>query len=98
VVVGRGSPDREVRIAAAVGLANLGQRDAIEPLFKAADSTQGWERIQATKACLVLAEKLAASGKKADARWIYERLKKTRIGKFDQHIREAAQRGLAAIA
>jgi len=90
--------DREVRIAAAVGLASLGQADAVEPLFKAADSAQGWERTQATKACLVLAEKLAAAGKKSDAERIYQRLKETRTGDSEQHIREAAQRGLAAIA
>lgn len=90
--------DREVRIAAAIGLASLGQAEAVEPLFKAADSAQGWERTQATKACLVLAEKLAAAGKKSDAKRTYQRLKETRTGDSEQHIREAAQRGLAAIA
>lgn len=89
--------DREVRIAAAIGLANLGQTDAAEPLFKAADSTKGWERTQATKACLVLAENLAASGKTSDAKRIYERLQKTRSDDSEPHIREAAQRGMATI-
>ncbi len=90
--------DREVRIAAAVGLAKLGQPEATEPIFKAADSAEGWERTQITKACLVLAEKLAAVGKKADARQIYERLQTTRTGDSEKHIRKAAQLGLAAIA
>ena len=90
--------DREVRIASAIGLANLGQADAAELLFKVADSAKGWERTQATKACLVLAEKLTANGKGADAKRIYERLQKTRSDDSEQHIREAAQRGLAAIA
>jgi hypothetical protein len=89
--------DREVRLAAAVGLANLGQTDAADPILKAADSAKGWERTQATKACLVLAEKLAATGKKSDAKRIYVRLQKTRSDDSEQHIREAAQRGLAAI-
>src|SRR5690606_27119831 len=48
--------DREVRIAAAAGLAKLGLPDTVEPLLKAADAAQGWERTQADKACLVLAE------------------------------------------
>jgi len=90
--------DREVRIAAAVGLAHLGQADAAEDLFKAADSAKGWERTQTTKACLVLAEKLAAAGKKSQAKQIYQRLQKTRNGDAEEHIREAAQRGLNAIA
>jgi hypothetical protein len=90
--------DREVRIAAAVGLASLGQPEAAGPLFKTADSAKGWERTQATKSCLLLAEKLAAKGKKSDAKRIYERLEATRIAKSEQHIREAARLGLAAIA
>jgi HEAT repeat protein len=90
--------DRQVRIAAAVGLASLGQPEAAEPLFKVADSAKGWERTQATKACLVLAEKLAAAGKRSDAKRIYQRLQETRTGESEQHIREAAQLGLASIA
>lgn len=90
--------DREVRIAAALGLASLGQADAVEPLFKAADAAEGWERTQATKACLVLAEKLAAAGNRPAARQVYERLQKTRTGDSEKHIREAARRGLAALA
>lgn len=90
--------DREVRIAAAVGLANLGHAADAEPLLKAADAAQGWERTQATKACLVLAEKLAAGEKKPDAKRIYERLQATRTSDAEKHIREAAGIGLAAIA
>jgi hypothetical protein len=90
--------DREVRIAAAVGLARLGQPDAAEALLKAADGAQGWERTQLTKACLVLAEKLAAAGEQRDARRVYQRLQKTRTGDTEQHVRDAARRGLAAMA
>lgn len=89
--------DREVRIAAAVGLARLGRADAAQPLLEAADTCQGWERIQLTKACLVLAEKLAAAGNPAAARHIYQRLQQTRTAANEQHVRDAAQRGLAAI-
>ncbi len=89
--------DREVRLAAAAGLANLGQVEASEPLLKAADAAQGWERTQATKACLVLAEKLAEAGNKPAAKQVYERLQKTRTGDADGHVREAAKRGLTAL-
>ncbi len=90
--------DREVRIAASAGLAELGLPDAVEPLFKAADAAQGWERTQLTKACLVLAERLAAAGKNSDAKRVYERLQTNRTSDSEKHILDAARRGLAAIA
>jgi len=89
--------DREVRLAAAAGLGELGQADSVELLLKAADAAQGWERTQLTKSCLVLAEKLAASSNKPAAKRIYERLQTTRMTKSEEHIRVAAQRGLAAM-
>ena len=89
--------DREVRIAAALGLAQLGQADSAESLLKMADAAQGWERTQLTKATLVLAEQLAATGNKAAATRIYQRLEKTRTGETEQHIRDAAKLGLAAV-
>lgn len=90
--------DREVRIAASLGLANLGQPNSAELLLKAADSAKGWERTQLTKSCLVLAEKLAAGGKQREAKRIYEQLQKTRTSKDEKHIQEAARRGLAALS
>lgn len=89
--------DREVRIAAAAGLAKLGHAESAELLLKVADGAEGWERIQATKHCLVLAEKLADSGDTTTARHIYEHLQKTRGADSEQYIREAAERGLAAV-
>ena len=89
--------DREVRTAASLGLAKLGQPDSAEPLLKAADSAQGWERTQLTKSCLVLAEQLDANGKSNDAKSVYQHLAKTRKAENEQHIRDAAQLGLAAI-
>ena len=90
--------DREVRIAAAAGLANLGDPAAIPLMIKAADTPEGWERIQAARNCLVLAEGLAESGKKGDAKRVYEYLKKSRTAKHERHVQEAAQRGLAGLA
>jgi HEAT repeat protein len=90
--------DREVRIAAAAGLSSLGEAGAADALLTIADVAEGWERIQATKDCLVMAEKLAASGNAADAKRIYERLQESRSADSEQHIREAARRGLTALA
>ncbi len=88
--------DREIRLAAGYGLMKLADPDAVEPLLKAAE-TDGWERIQATKHCLVLAEKLAAAGKKQPARRIYEHLKASRTDPKDAYIRQAAETALAAL-
>lgn len=90
--------DREVRIAAAIGLAKLGKADASGPLLKLAEEAEGWERTQTTKACLVLAEQLAAIGNTSAAKRVYEQLQKSRTNDSERHIRDAAQRGLAAIA
>lgn len=89
--------DREVRIAAATGLANAGTADCVQALLGKADSAEGWERTQLTKSCLVLAERLAAADNKKEARRIYESLKEGRSDGSEAHIRHAAELGLAAI-
>lgn len=93
-----GDMDREVRLAAADGLGRLGRPESAALLIAAADGAHGWERTQMTKACLVLAEKLAASGNKPAARSIYGHLRRTRTTKAELHVRDAAMQGLAALA
>ena len=88
--------DREIRIAGARGLAKIGDAGAADLLLKAADGSQGWERIQMTKFCLVLAENLTAAGRKADAAKIYTHLRDTRKDPSEKYVCEAAARGLAA--
>ena len=89
--------DREIRLAAARGLANIGDAAAPGLLLKAADGSRGWERIQMTQFCLVLAENLAAAGRKAEAAKIYAHLRDTRKDPTEKHVCEAAARGLAAV-
>ena len=89
--------DREVRLAAGAGLAKLGAAGSVDLLIKAADCEPGWERIQQTKHCLVLAEKLAAAGKKAEAGKIYNHLRSTRKDASEKYIREAAEKALSAV-
>jgi HEAT repeat protein len=91
-------PDREVRMAALWGLANMGDAASAELVTKKADGSQGWERIQAHKACLLLAERLAAAGAKDPSRRIYAHLKQTRTEPSEAYIRDAAERGLSALA
>jgi HEAT repeat protein len=90
-----GDPDREVRIAAGAGLSRIGDASAVDALLKAADVQPGWERIQAAKNCMVLAEKLAAAGNAGAAAKIYSRLRDTRSDASEKYLRDAAETALA---
>jgi HEAT repeat protein len=89
-------PDHEVRLAAGWGLARMGDAGSVELLINEADSRTGWERIQATKHCLVLAEQLSLVGKMDMAKRIYVHLRDTRTRAAEQYVSEAAERGLRA--
>jgi hypothetical protein len=89
--------DRDIRIAATWALANIGDAGSIDVVLKAADS-EGWERIQAHKSCLLLAEKLVASGRKSYGVKIYSHLRDTRTDSSEQYIREVASEALTAIS
>lgn len=88
--------DEAVRIAAGWALSNIGDADSANMLLRAADQADGWERTQATKACLLLAEKLLAAGKKSEAVRIYKHLRDTRTDASERYICDAAKTGLAA--
>jgi len=92
-----GDADPDVRLAGAWGLANLGAAAAADALLKAADAREAWERVQLTKACLVLAEKCAAAGDKATAARIYKHLKDTRTDHSEAYVAEAAAKALEAV-
>lgn len=87
--------DTEIRTSAAWGLANIGDEGSADVLMKAADVGPGWERIQATKACLMLAEKLLAGGKKNQAVRIYAYLRDTRKDESEKYVRDVAEEALA---
>ena len=92
-----GDDDREVRLAAGWGLARMGDAGSVDALLRAADVEPGWERIQATKHCLVLAEKLQATGRKSEAAKIYAQLRNTRNDPSEKYIRDAAEKALTAL-
>ena len=92
-----GDADSGIRIAAVWSLANIGDPTAAGLVMKAADSHADWERIQHTKACLLLAEKLLAADNKDVARKIYTHLRDTRTEPSEKYVRDAAQKALAAI-
>ncbi len=86
--------DPEVRMAAAAGAANLGDGSAADALVEAAKTSKDWENFQFAKSCLVLAENLAAGGKKAEAGALYKKLVNAMQPK---HIQHAAERGFAKL-
>lgn len=91
-----GDKDREIRLAAGWALANIGDAGSVDLLLKAADAEGTYERIKSTKACLLLAEKLVAAGKKDPAVRIYKHLHETRSGSDEDYVCDAANKGLAA--
>lgn len=90
-------PDSDIRIAGAWGAARIGDAAAVDAMLKCADAHEGWERINETDACMVLAETLAAAGKGEVAAKIYEHIGRTRNEQWEMPIRQAAERGLAAL-
>ncbi|OHB61958.1 MAG: hypothetical protein A2168_05915 [Planctomycetes bacterium RBG_13_50_24] len=93
-----GDDDRDNRLAAGWALANTGDAGSVDLLLKAADAEETYERNTATKACLLLAERLLEAGKKEPAGKIYTHLSDTRSGPDEAYIRAAANKGLAAAA
>lgn len=84
----------EVRMAAGWALARIGDPDSVSALIKAADADPGWERIQATKHCLMMAEKLSAAGQTDPSTEIYTYLRDTRTDPSEGYVREAAEKAL----
>jgi hypothetical protein len=89
--------DPDTRLAAAFALAASGDASAADPLLKAADVADVWERDQVSNFCLLLAEKLVAAGRKDDAKRIYQRLR-DRKRPEDRHVKQAATIGLLSTA
>ena len=87
----------DVRIAATWALGNIGDSGSARLLLDRADKTQGWERIQATQACLLLAERLLAFGNKEAATEMYTHLRDSRTDPSEQYVRDAAASALAEI-
>jgi HEAT repeat protein len=87
-------PDLDLRLAAAWALARLPYARASADLLKQAGTAENWERIKLTQACLLMAEKLAASGQKSEARTIYTHLRDTRSDPKEAYIRQAASKAL----
>lgn len=67
--------DPNLRTTAAWALAQIADPTAIDAILHYAAPTEGWERIQATDACMRFAEKLQVTGRKNDAERILRQLR-----------------------
>ncbi len=97
-----GLPDVNLRLIAAWALAEAADADSAGALLKLADapladSGPSIERIKATSACMLLAERLAAADNKKVAAEVYRHLRDTRQAAVEQHVRDAAGKALAAL-
>jgi len=86
--------EEDTRLAALWGLARMGDAGSIDLFLEASDAPAGWARIQAAEACMSLASKLVAAGKKTEATKIYGHLKETRAPN-ETYLRDAAARAMA---
>jgi HEAT repeat protein len=87
--------DAEIRTVAVWALANIGDRAGVDACLAASEKTTGYERIQAGKSCLLLAERLAATGNKDAAKSIYKHLQRTRSDESEKYLRDITERALA---
>lgn len=85
----------ETRLLAVWALARIGDAGAVDVAIKESDAEPSFVRIKATSNALLLAEKLLASGKKAEAVKIYKHLYESRQDDSEAYVKEAAQEGLA---
>jgi HEAT repeats len=85
--------DPVARLSAAWGLANIADAGAADLLLKLADEAQGFDRVRATDACVLLAENLSASGRREDAARVYRHLRDARPQ--EPYVRDVATKVLA---
>ena len=83
--------DPALRRLAAWGLANIGDPGAVEIALREADVPDGIERIEGAATALLLADRLKAAGKGAEAKRIYAHLVATRTEPHEEYLRELAE-------
>ncbi|HYE99037.1 MAG TPA: HEAT repeat domain-containing protein [Planctomycetota bacterium] len=84
------SDDASLRRLAAWSLANIGDPGAVELVLREADAPEGIERIEGAATALLLADRLKAAGKAAEAKRIYAHLASTRTEPHEAYLRDLA--------
>jgi hypothetical protein len=87
----------DLRAAAVWALANIGDPAGIDACLKAAEKAEGYERIQASKSRLLLAERLRDAGRKSDVQHVYGHVRKTSTDESEAYLRDIAERELAKL-
>jgi HEAT repeat protein len=90
-------PNPDLCQTAAWSLARIGDPQSVDALIKMADSAHGHTRTKATSNVLLLAETLAAQGKKNEAIRVYTHLHKTRTDPKEKYLRDTAVRALKSL-
>ena len=91
-------PNPDLRLTAAWSLARIGDPQSADTLIKMADAAQGHTRAKAASNLLLLAETLAAQGKKTEATRIYTHLHNTRTDPAEAYLRDTAARALKSLS
>lgn len=82
--------DLPLRRLAAWSLANIGDAGALELVLREADAPEGVERIEGAATALLLADRLKAAGRAAEAKRICAHLASTRTEPHEAYLRDLA--------
>jgi hypothetical protein len=93
-----GAPDVDLRLTAAWALAQVADAGSAASLLKLADAEPSFERIKAAGACMLMAERLAAAGRKDAAAHIYLHLRDSRTAAHESHLRDSAGKALQGLS
>jgi len=86
--------DMDVRLSAAWALARLGDGQSAQGLLALASATSGYSQAKATQACLMLAENMAAAGRKNEGLELYDGIRRQTKEKY---IRDIASKAIGAL-
>jgi HEAT repeat protein len=99
LIASASATDPNIALAAVEALANIGDPKAVDVVLKAADPAGGtYGHLKSAEAALRLGQRLAESGRKADATAIYTSLGKRYVGKEGRHVRAGCLWGLSVLA
>jgi HEAT repeat protein len=87
----------DIRTVAVWALANIGEPGGVAACLAASEKATSYERIQAAKSCLLLAERLRGGGHKSEAQQVLDHVRKTRTDESEQYLRNIADRELSNV-
>jgi hypothetical protein len=85
-------------VLALFSLADLGDADSADLVLASTAAKTRFERMQNFRAALRLAQRLREAGRPQEAKRLYQELLKRATGEHESHVKQAAARGLLALA